>query len=81
MAERGYATCPVRKRDVRTASGKLCTHNNSGSFELCTGSCTYFTPCGIPGMVRGEACVLSSGHDGAHLPMPVNARREAERSK
>ena len=70
MSDRGYATCSVCQRDVRTASDRLSTHNAGGTFELCKGSRTYFEACNIPGMVRGESCVLPTGHDGPHLPMP-----------
>jgi hypothetical protein len=67
--ERGFATCPVCKRNVRTASDRLCTHNAAGTWDACAGSRTFFEKCGHPGMVTGEACVLAKGHDGAHLPM------------
>ncbi len=69
VSESRSVQCPVCKRKVRTASERFHTHNKSGTFEICKGSRAYFEPCGTPGMVRGELCVLAKGHDGAHLPM------------
>ena len=73
MAARGYARCPDCGRDVRTASGRLCTHGQID--ETCPGSRKYFTRCDYPGMVAGESCVLAAGHDGGHLTMRVTPRK------
>ncbi len=69
---RGRTICSVCKRDVAIASGKTCTHNASGTFEVCKGS-RRVALCEQPGMVAGETCQLPSSHDGAHHP--INARK------
>jgi hypothetical protein len=74
VSERGFAKCPVCKRDVRTASDRIASHNSDGTFEMCKGSRTYFARCDEPGMVSGEACIFAKGHDGAHACLPRAAR-------